>query len=189
MSAPTGDAKRVYKLVLGGDAKKQRYVVETRVAGGGRLGVILIGLKSPERVLVSTPASGLPLTSNEFVCADEDVERELLRAGAIRITREVGGRRACALDDGEGAAAVASADGEDGATRTRDDGTSRGVVGGRPPVRMEGVKNEEVLGMLSGIMKGASPRVVRRGDAGASVPSPGWGQGCGNQQRPRDARR
>ena len=74
MSAPTGDAKRVYKLVLGGDAKKQRYVVETRVAGGGRLGVILIGLKSPERVLVSTPASGLPLTSNEFVCADEDVE-------------------------------------------------------------------------------------------------------------------
>jgi hypothetical protein len=168
MSAPTGDAKRVYKLALGGDAKKQRYVVETRVAGGGRLGVILIGLKSPERVLVSTPASGLPLTSNEFVCADEDVERELLRAGAIRITREVGGRRACALDDGEGAAAVASADGEDGATRTRDDGTSRGVVGGRPPVRMEGVKNEEVLGMLSGIMKGASPRVVRRGDAGAS---------------------
>ena len=47
MSAPTGDAKRVYKLSLGGDAKKQRYVVETRVAGGGRLGVILIGLKSP----------------------------------------------------------------------------------------------------------------------------------------------
>ena len=60
-------------------------------------------------------------------------------------------------------------DGEDGATRTRDDATSRGVVGGRPPVRMEGAqKNEEVLGLLSGIMKGASPRVVRRGDAGAS---------------------
>ena len=34
-------------------------------------------------------------------------------------------------------------------------------------MRMEGVKNEEVLGMLSGIMKGRARR-VRRGDAGAS---------------------
>jgi hypothetical protein len=169
MTTPTGDAKRVYKLALGADGKKQRYVVDTRVAGGGRLGVILIGLKSPERVLVSAPASGLPLTADEFVCVDEEVERELLRAGAIRITREVGGRRACALDDGEGAPSedVSASVGGGGAVK---DGaaTSTRIVGGRPPPRMEGVKNEEVLGMLSGIMKGASPRVLRQGDAGAS---------------------
>ena len=72
---PTGDARRVFKLSLDADdARKQRYVIETRVAGGGRLGVFLMGLKSPDRVMVSASSSRATLSSEEFVVSDQHIE-------------------------------------------------------------------------------------------------------------------
>ena len=118
MPAPA-DAKRVFKLALGADGtKKQRYVVETRSAGGGRLGVILIGLKSPDRVLVSSSAARAALNAEEFVCVDANVERELVNARAIRVVRVERGERVCVLDDGEATNANVGAPANRGETST-----------------------------------------------------------------------
>ena len=151
------DARRVHKLALGGNEKRQRYVIETRVSGGGRLGVILTGLRSPDRVLASAPSPAVALAANEFVCVDADVERELLRARAIRIVREANGERVCALitegdDVGDGGA-------DDGGERERE--TATGAT------RDATASGGDALAMLSGIMKGVSPRVVRSDDVGS----------------------
>lgn len=160
------DSRRVYKLAIGGESKRQRYVVETRVAGGGRLGVILTGLRSPDRVLVSAANARARLSAEEFVCADEDVERELLAVGAIRIVRVDAGERVCVLTSGEGDGRAEEGEGRgSGTTRT----AAAAVVGPSP-------SKADVLGMLSGIMKGASPRVVRK-DEGGGMAADGAGSG------------
>ncbi len=162
----TADAKRVFKLALGADGtKKQRYVVETRSAGGGRLGVILIGLKSPDRVLVSSSAARAALNAEEFVCVDANVERELVNARAIRVVRVERGERVCVLDDGEATNANV------GAPANRGETSTEGSPSGPSPAKMMGATNQDVLGMLSGIMKGASPRILRKDEAGGIIQS------------------
>ena len=153
------DPRRVYKLAIGGESKPQRYVVETRVAGGGRLGVILTGLRSPDRVLVSAANARARLSAEEFVCGDEDVERALVAVGAIRIVRVEGSERVCVLASGEVDARGGEAEGRTGGTAAA---AAAAAVGPSP-------SKADVLGMLSGIMRGASPRVVRRDEEGGAA--------------------
>ena len=166
--APAG-AKRVLKLALDGTTKRRRYVIETRVVGGGQLGVILIGLKSPDRVLVSKRGVNARLSAEEFVCADEEVERALIEAGGIRMVRTEGNERVCVLWDGEDRNEVeektSSASGF--AAEVPAGESSRSVVVGKaPPKAMTNASDQDVLGMLGSIMKGRSPRILSGGGGG-----------------------
>ena len=175
--APKGPA-RVLKLALDGATKKRRYVIETRVVGGGQLGVILIGLKSPDRVLVSKRATSARLSAEEFVCADEETERALIEAGGIRVVRTEGNERVCALWDGEEQVVEEKGGGSSGGfvADVPAGESSRGVVVGKvPPKTMTNASDQDVLGMLGSIMKGRSPRILSGGgggNAGGGASSP-----------------
>ena len=161
--------KRVLKLALDGTTKRRRYVIETRVVGGGQLGVILIGLKSPDRVLVSKRGASARLSAEEFVCADEEVERALIEAGGIRVVRTEGNERVCALWDGEdrNEAEEKTGGGSGFAKEVPAGESSRSVVVGKaPPKAMTNASDQDVLGMLGSIMKGRSPRILSGGGGG-----------------------
>ena len=178
---PTGDARRVFKLCLDADdARKQRYVIETRVAGSGRLGVFLMGLKSPDRVMVSASSSRATLSSEEFVVSDQHIERELVEARAIRVVRVEQGEAVYVIDDGSERSGAAAA-----------------VVGGvnASAASAAPAKNDAaIIGMLSGIMKGASPRIKHVDgpafgeDASGARASPATSAGRTTMLTPRSAR-
>ena len=101
-------------------------------------------------------AARAALNAEEFVCVDANVERELVNARAIRVVRVERGERVCVLDDGEATNANV------GAPANRGETSTEGSPSGPPPAKMMGATNQDVLGMLSGIMKGASPRILRK---------------------------
>ena len=180
---PPSDARRVFKLCLDAhDDRKQRYVIETRVAGGGRLGVFLMGLKSPDRVMVSASASLATLSSEEFVVSDKHIERELVDAHAIRAVRVEHGEMVYVIDDGSERPAVGA-------------GAGAAMVGASPNAAPSPKNDDAIIGMLSGIMKGASPRIKRvdepkgsDADAPGARASPAMGAGRTTKLTPRSAR-